>query len=183
MEVLDVIDMIKETLKIKRKEYEKIPSEHLLIEIKVLESLLSNGADEDESREEEKDSDNLKVFNVKSGKDTLSLFYNKNDTEYYVKYKGEIVFDTREDSYYRFKNTGKTWRYRDSMIRVELARGLNNISYTIRNEVKLMSRITVYDIKKLLNKMLDWIFLNGVPEEYRDKYWKDKADIIKKEND
>lgn len=183
MEVLDVIDMIKETLRIKRKEYEKIPSEHLLIEIKVLESLLSNGANEDESREEEIEDDNLKVFNIKSGKDTLSLFYNKKDTEYYVKYENKIVFDTREDSYYHFKNNGKTWRYRDSMIRVELARGLNNISYIIRDKVKLMSKITVFDIKKLLYKMLNWIFLNEVPEEYRDRYWKDKAEIIEKEND
>ena len=183
MEVLDVIDMIKETLRIKRKEYEKIPSEHLLIEIKVLESLLSNGANEDESREEENEDDNLKFFNIKSGKDILSLFYNKKDTEYYVKYKDEIVFDTRENSYYHFKNTGKTWRYRDSMIRVELARGLDNISYTIRNEVKIWSNIKVSDIKKLLSKMMNWILLNEVPEEYRDRYWKEKSEIIKKEND
>lgn len=184
MEVSEVIDLIKEKIKLKRKYYDELPLIHTLTEIDTLEELLTEITKDiyiDKSEGEEIDTEVWKVFNIKSGKDTLSIFYNKKDTEYYVKYKDEVVFDTRKNSYYHFKNTGKTWRYRDIMIRVELARGLDNISYTIRNEVKLMSEIKVYDIKKLLYKMLNWIFLNEVPEEYRDRYWKDKADIIVKE--
>ena len=186
MEVSEVIDLIKEKIKLKRKYYDELPLIHTLTEIDTLEELLTEITKDiyiDKLEGEEIDTEVWKVFNIKTGKDTLSLFYNKKDTEYYVKYENKIVFDTREDSYYRFKNTGKTWRYRDSMIRVELARGLNNISYIIRDKVKLMSKITVFDIKKLLYKMLDWIFLNEVPEEYRDKYWEEKSKIIKKEND
>lgn len=184
MEVSEIIDLIKEKIKLKRKYYDELPLIHTLTEIDTLEELLTEITKDiyiDKSEGEEVDKDVWEVFYIKSGKDILSLFYNKKDTEYYVKYKDEIVFDTRENSYYHFKNNGKTWRYRDSMIRVELARGLDNISYTIRNEVKLMSEIKVYDIKKLLYKMLNWIFLNEVPEEYRDRYWKEKSEIIKKE--
>lgn len=182
MESSEIINLIK----VKRKQYDELPLIHLMTEINTLEELLTE-ITEDIDKNSSSEDDNIvidsdyEVFNIKSGKDTLSLFYNKKDTEYYIKYKDEIVFDTRKDSYYHFGNTGKTWRYRDSMIRVELTRGLNVISYTIRNEVKIWSDFKVSDIKRLLYKMLNWIFLNEVPEEYRDKYWEDKSKIIKKE--
>lgn len=185
MDDLEIINLIKEMIKTKRNEYDRIPLIHTLTEINVLEELLTEiikGNDKNSSNEDEDRDNNFEVFDIKSGKDNLILLYNKKDTGYYVKYKDEIIFDTRKRSYYRFKNTGKTWRYRDNSTRVELARGLVNISYTIRNELKLFSDIKVYDIKKLLSKMLNWIFLNEVPVEYRDKSWKEKSKIICKED-
>ena len=114
--------------------------------------------------------------------DRLCLFYNKNTTEYHMKYKGEIIFNTENKNYYHFENINKTWRYRKVHNRIELAGGLSMVAYKVARDTKLLyPSIKQITVSNFLKSFVEWLFINEVPEEDRDINWKNKKELLEKE--
>ena len=116
--------------------------------------------------------------------DRISLFYNKNTTEYYVQYRGEIILNTENDRYYHFRDTQKTWRYRKTYNRIELARGLEMVTYKIADSIKYINyypKIKRTHISSFLKDFINWLFINETPEEFKSIEWKNKVELLERE--
>lgn len=116
--------------------------------------------------------------------DRIVLFYNKNTTDYYVKYKDKIILNTENERYYHFRDTQKTWRYRKSCNRIELARGLMIVAYQIGNKISYGNyypKIKKIHISIFLKDFISWLFINEVPEKDRDENWESKKELLEKE--
>lgn len=116
--------------------------------------------------------------------DRIYLFYNKNTTDYHVKYKGKIIFNTENVNYHHFRDTQKTWRYRKIFNRIELSSGLDMVAYRITNAISYNNyfrKIKRINVSKFLKDFTIWLFINEVPEEDRDTNWKNKKELLEKE--
>lgn len=116
--------------------------------------------------------------------DRLTIFYNKETTDYHVKYKDDIIFNTESDKYYHFRDTGKTWRYRKLYNRIELSRGLEMISYKIMDNVTYSNYYPKFKkiyVSQFLRHFVNWLFINEIPKEDRDHKWKEKVKLLEKE--
>ena len=116
--------------------------------------------------------------------DRISLFYNKNTTNYYVQYRGKTIFNTEYDSIYHFEDTRKTWRYRKLYNRIELARGLAMITHIIAEAIEYTNyypKIKKINISNFLKDFTSWLFINEIPEEDRDENWESKRKLLEKE--
>lgn len=114
----------------------------------------------------------------------IVLYYNKKTTDYYVEYKGDIVLDTTTAPYWKFRQLGTTWRYRDSMNRVELSRGLEMVAYVITDKIRerfSRTRIKRMQVSSFLKIFSNWLFINEVPVACRSEAWKSKVKLLKKE--
>ena len=116
--------------------------------------------------------------------DRISLFYNKNTTDYYVQYRGKIIVNTENDRRFHFRDTQKTWRYRKIYNRIELSKGLEMVAYKIAEAIKYNNyypRIKGINISRFLKDFTLWLFINEVPEEDRDEKWESKRKLLEKE--
>lgn len=116
--------------------------------------------------------------------DRISLFYNKNTTDYYVQYRGKIIVNTENDKTFHFRDTQKTWRYRKIFNRIELSRGLEMVAYKIAEAIKYKNyypRIKRINISRFLKDFTLWLFINEIPEEDRDENWESKRKLLEKE--
>ena len=116
--------------------------------------------------------------------DRISLFYNKNTTDYYVQYRGKIIVNTENDKTFHFRDTQKTWRYRKIFNRIELSRGLEMVAYKIAEAIKYKNyypRIKRINISRFLKDFTLWLFVNEVPKKDRDENWESKRKLLEKE--
>lgn len=114
----------------------------------------------------------------------IVLYYNKKTTDYYVEYKGDLILDTTTERYWKFKQLGTTWRYRDRMNRVELSRGLEMVAYYITDKIRerfSRTKIKRIHISTFLKMFSNWLFINEVPPACQSEEWKLKVKLLKKE--
>ena len=189
----EIINLIESKIENKIHEFRESPTDSLLTEINTLKDLRTELLPEEEEDKfpiEEDCSKNVdcniwQVFLHKIDPvNTMYLFYNKRTTEYYIEYKKEVVLDTNKDAYFHFRSTGKTWRYKSAMTRIELARGCTTVAYLVSRKLRLYSpSIKTADVRILVKKFINWLFINKTPKNLRNSEWKQELDRIMKEGE